>query len=200
MDSFEWNKVFAAVISGALLIMVISTVSGGLFPEYHGGTTGFPVEVVEATAGGDAAVEEGPSLAELLAVADVDRGAREFAKCKACHSINEGGKNGTGPNLYGILGKAIASDSTFNYSGGLSSHGGDWTYEALDTWLTAPKKMVADTSMSFAGLRKADKRANLIAYLRTLSNSPLALPEVAAKVEDAVEEAVEAVEDIAASN
>ncbi len=196
MDSFEWNKVFAAVISGALLIMVISTVSGGLFPEYHGGTTGFPVEVAEATANGEAVVEEGPSLAELLAVADVDRGAREFAKCRACHSINEGGKNGTGPNLYGILGKAIASDATFNYSGGLSSHGGNWTYETLDVWLTAPKKMVSDTSMSFAGLRKADKRANLIAYLRTLSNSPLALPDVVAQVEEAADDAVSAVEEI----
>ena len=200
MDSFEWNKVFAAVISGALLIMVISTVSGGLFPEYHGGTSGFPVEVADATAGGDAAVEEGPSLAELLAVADIDRGAREFAKCRACHSINEGGKNGTGPNLYGILGKAIASDSTFNYSSGLTEHGGNWTYETLDVWLTAPKKMVSNTSMSFAGLRKADKRANLIAYLRTLSSNPLALPEVVAKVEDAASDVVAAAEEAVGNN
>jgi cytochrome c len=176
--------------------MVISTVSGGLFPEYHGGTTGFPVEVAEATANGEAVVEEGPSLAELLAAADIDRGAREFAKCRACHSINEGGKNGTGPNLYGILGKAIASDSTFNYSSGLTDHGGNWTYETLDVWLTAPKKMVSNTSMSFAGLRKADKRANLIAYLRTLSNNPLALPDVVTKVEEAVDDAVSVTEEV----
>lgn len=190
MDSFEWNKIFAAVISGALLIMVISTVSGGLFPEYDGGTSGFPVEVAEASTGGAAAVEEGPSLAELLASADAKKGERAFSACKSCHTADEGGRNGTGPNLYNILGRPVAGDASFGYSSGLAGFGGNWTYETLDTWLANPKKMVAKTSMSYGGMRKAAKRADLIAYLRSLSATPQPLPEAVAA----------AVEDIAASN
>ena len=187
MDSFEWNKIFAAVISGALLIMVISTISGGLFPEYDGGTTGYPVEVAEASTAGAVAVEEGPSLAELLVSADVKKGERAFSACKSCHTADEGGRNGTGPNLYNLVGRPVAGDASFGYSSSLAGFGGNWTYETLDTWLTNPKKMVAKTSMSYSGMRKAAKRADLIAYLRSLSAAPLPLPEIiAAEVEEAV--------------
>jgi cytochrome c len=192
VDSFEWNKVFAAVIAGALLIMVLSTVSEGLFPEYHGGTEGFPVEVAEATSTAGAVVEEGPSLAELLAAGDVGKGERAFAACKACHTVDKGGRNATGPNLYGVLGRAIGSVDGFGYSSGLSSHGGNWDFAALDNWLTNPKKMVSDSKM-IVRTSKANKRADLIVYLNAQSDNPLPLPEIVAAVEEAAGEAVDAV-------
>lgn len=179
MDSFEWNKVFASVIAGALVIMVISTVSESIFHKEHAEKPAFTIEVAEADAGADeAAAEEGPSLAVLLQTADPAKGERQFAKCKACHTVDQGGKNGTGPNLYGIVGRAIGGHEGFKYSSAVASHGGEWTYELLDHWLASPKNTIPGNSMSFAGIGKADQRADLIAFLRQHADSPVALPAV----------------------
>ena len=136
---------------------------------------GFPIEgVVEEGA------EEGPDLGTLLATADVAKGEATFAKCMACHSINQGGANGIGPNLFGVVGKPIGKHAAgFAYSGDLADHGGDWTYENLDHWLKSPKAFAAGTKMTFAGLGSAEDRANVIAYLHANGGGP-AFPAPAA--------------------
>ncbi len=183
--SLESNKIFAAVLSSALLIMVISIVAESVFHVEHK-KPAFTIEVASDDAG-EEVVEEGPSLAERLQNADAGKGERQFAKCKSCHTVEKGGKDGTGPHLYGVIGREIASVSGFNYSGALSGADGSWNYEILDQWLASPKNTFPGTSMAFAGISKDDQRADLIAYLRTFHDNPPALPEVVEEVEAAEE-------------
>ena len=195
MDSFEWNKVFAAVISAALVIMVITTFSDVVFHEEQAEKPAYTIEVATAAGPADAVVEEGPSLAELMAVASADKGARQFGKCKSCHTMEKGGKNGTGPNLFGILGRTVAADDTFKYSSVLSEAATQqWTYELLDEWLKSPKNTFKGTTMSFAGIRKPEQRADLIAYMRSFSDEPMPLPTVEEAMEAAQDEAESAAE------
>lgn len=132
---------------------------------------GYPVEVESADGGEDS----GPSLNTLLATGDAAKGEKLFAKCASCHTINQGGANGIGPNLYGIVGEAIAQGrGGFAFSDALKNHGGNWTFENLDAWLKSPKAFAEGTAMSFAGMSKAEDRANLILYLNAQgSNLPI---------------------------
>lgn len=192
MDPLGVNKWAAAIIAGLLLIMIISSVSETMFHEDDHAAVAYGIEVASAE-GAVAVVEEaGPTLAELLMTADVAKGARVFAKCKSCHSVDAGGKNGTGPNLYGTLGRGIAGVDGFKYSAALAGNGGTWGYDELDAWLASPKNFAPGTSMSFAGLRKPVDRANLIAFLRANADAEFALPTVDAVVEAVVEEVADA--------
>lgn len=112
-------------------------------------------------------------LTDALASADVSQGESVFRKCKACHVAAADGKNKVGPNLYNIVGASVATVDGFKYSAALTEYGGDWTPERLDAFLAKPKAEVKGTKMGFAGLRKDDDRANLIAYLNTLSDTPM---------------------------
>jgi cytochrome c len=168
--------------------MVSGTISEAPFHQEEG-EPAFSIEV-ETTASAEEVVEAGPSFAELLAVADADRGARQWAKCRACHTVEKDGRNGTGPNLYGIVGRTVAALDDFNYSNALKEiQTSVWTYESLDEWLLSPRSFASGTSMSFAGLRKPEQRADLIAYLATFSDAPVPLPAVVAteQVEDTEE-------------
>jgi cytochrome c len=118
---------------------------------------------------------------------DAAKGAETFSQCKACHSIEAGGANGTGPNIHGMLGKAKAGVAGFGYSDALKAKGGSWTFEDMDSWLKSPRKFVDGTKMTYAGLSDPEKRGNLIAYLNTqgsnlpLPAGPAAAPEAAAE-------------------
>lgn len=112
-------------------------------------------------------------LTDALASADVSKGERVFKKCKACHVAEADGKNKAGPSLYNIVGASVAAVDGFKYSAALTEYAGDWTPERLDAFLAKPKAEVKGTKMGFAGLRKGDDRANLIAYLNTLSDTPM---------------------------
>ncbi|MEM9044207.1 MAG: cytochrome c family protein [Pseudomonadota bacterium] len=134
-----------------------------------------------------------PASADLeaaLASADPAKGERVLKKCAACHTVEEGGKKKVGPNLYGIVGGPVAAVDQFRYSKALTAYGGEWTVERLDAFLTKPKKEVKGTKMSFAGLKKGQDRADLIAYLNTFSDTPLVFgaAEAASLSTDAEEE------------
>ncbi|MXP10601.1 c-type cytochrome [Pseudoblastomonas halimionae] len=135
---------------------------------------GFVIEGADDEEG----AEQGPALATLLAAADVAAGEKVFAKCSACHTVEQGGANGIGPNLYGVMGEAIATGrGGFAFSADLKAHGGEWSWENMDAWLASPRKFASGTKMSFPGLSKAEDRANLMAWLNTQgSNIPLPPP------------------------
>ena len=132
-------------------------------------TSAKAVETAAAGGGG------GEALA-MLATADAGAGAKTFRRCKACHSTAKGGKNKVGPNLWDVVGRAKAGVPGFKFSGALKGLGGEWTYKDLDAFLAKPKEFAKGTKMSFAGLKNPKHRANLLIYLRSLSDSPKPLP------------------------
>lgn len=116
-------------------------------------------------------------LATLLAAADVERGRQTARVCMSCHTFVQGGQDGVGPDLWGVVGRDVASRKTFTYSSAFAAQTGNWTYERLDHYLTSPAKAVPGNKMAFAGLRKPEDRANVIAFLSTLSASPVPFPK-----------------------
>ncbi|MBY6129705.1 c-type cytochrome [Qipengyuania aquimaris] len=154
------------------------------YPE--GKDWGYFVEGAEEEGGADA----GPDLGTLLASADAAAGERVFAKCTACHTIDQGGANGIGPNLYGVMGAAIGGHAAgFAYSSALSGHGGEWSWENMDAWLTSPRAFANGTKMSFAGLSKPEDRANLMEFMSTYGGAP-AKPAPTAPAAEGTEEGV----------
>lgn len=145
-------------------------------PEAPEAPTTEPEAPVETAAPAAPEAPAGSGIAALLAAADSDAGAKVSKKCAACHSFSKDGKNKVGPILWDILGKAVAGGEGFKYSSALAEIGGEWTYDNLDAFLTSPKEFAAGTKMSFKGLAKAEDRANLIAFLRGLSDDPKPLP------------------------
>ena len=138
---------------------------------------GYFIDAPEEGAGEDA----GPDLGTLLASADAAAGEKVFAKCTACHTINQGGANGIGPNLYGVFGTTIGAHAPgFAYSSALADHGGQWNWETMNEWLKSPRAFASGTKMSFAGLSKAEDRANVILYLMENGGGP-PLPEPVAE-------------------
>ena len=177
---FEFNKLSAAVLVAGIIAMSTGYVTNALYkPELEVEKRGFEIEVAEEAGNGMdvAAGNTGPvNIAEYMAAGDAAKGEKLTKKCTACHSFDKGGKNKIGPNLYGILGRDVASVADFAYSDALKGLGGKWGYQELSEFIKKPKKYAPGTKMVFAGLKKPEDRANLIAYLRSLSDSPLPLP------------------------
>ena len=173
----EFNKLVASVLVTGLVFMLINV---GVDEFLHQGPqkTVYPVPEAAAAVTADAMAEDaGPSVLALIGAADLDKGKKLLKRCASCHDIAQGGPNKVGPNLWGVVGAAVASHEGYSYSAALSDVGGDWTYEALDAFLTKPKTFAPGTKMTFAGLKKPQDRANIIGFLRMLSESPVALPE-----------------------
>ena len=175
MDSLEINKIVACILVVALVVIGLSNLTEILYevekPEVaHYIIEGVDDEPATIDTAVSEEVEEIP-IQILLASASVDKGAKVFKKCSNCHVPNEGGANKIGPALWNIVNKDIGG-ADFAYSNAMSSYGGNWSYDELNGFLKNPKKYIEGTKMSFAGLKKETDRANVILYLRSLSNNP----------------------------
>ncbi len=194
------NTIAGWVLAGGIAALGFSILSGKYFhadkPE-RPETMGFVIEGVESSDGGK---EEVP-MSMMLAKADMAAGEAVFKKCIACHTINDGGANGIGPNLYNTLGKSHGHVAGFAYSDALSSVEGDWNFDNMNAWLISPRKYAPGTKMTFAGLSKPEDRANVIAYMNAQgSNLPYPEPPAAEEVvegEEAVAEADAAATEVA---
>ncbi len=170
------NTLFGWVLMGGIAALGLSIGFGNVFhreaPE--GEQMGYFIKETAAAAG----AASGPPFATLLASSDVAHGEAVFKKCAACHSINAGGANGIGPNLYGVVGEAIGKGvGGYAFSDALSSVGGQWTFDQLNAWLESPRKFASGTKMTFAGLGDPQDRADVIAYLNAQgSNLPFPPP------------------------
>ena len=180
MDSFELNKIIAAVLLVALIIIGIGKLSDAIFYVEKPKTPGYVVEVEQtATAGAETKsdkVVEKVDIAALLAMGDLAHGEKVFKKCSACHSIVKGGKNNIGPALYNVVNRQVGLIDNYKYSKALAGYGKNWTFEELNGYLIKPAKWIKGTKMAFAGLRKEKDRASVILYLNKNSDNPLPLP------------------------
>ena len=179
MDSFEINKIVAAVLMVALLVIGIGKLSNVIFHVEKPKTPGYAVEVEEATtisSSTEAAVEEKIDIAALMAMGDVTAGEKIFKKCAACHSITKGGKNKIGPALYNVVGRKVGEVTDYKYSKALAAYDKEWNFEELNGFLTKPAKYIKGTKMAYAGLRKETDRASIIKYLNQNSDNPVPLP------------------------
>ncbi len=186
MDSFEVNKLIGGLLATLFIILSIGIVSDAIFAAPHPEKPGLVIEAPEGEEHGGANTGQpaGPeSIIPLLASADATKGAEVFKRCATCHTADKGGANKTGPNLFGLVDRKVASHEGFGYSKGMKDFGADgkvWDYEHLDHFLFAPKAYVKGTAMGFGGVKKTDERANLVAYLRTLADTPAPLPAATA--------------------
>ncbi len=187
MDSWEFNKIAAAVLAALLVIFG----SGQIFSislDSHNKETAevvgykLPVEVASADSQDqDAPEKKGldfANIALLMQTASIENGEADFRKCSACHTPNQGGKNGIGPNLWNIVNREIGSTADFNYSNAVAEKGGVWDYESLAQFLHKPKSWLKGTKMAFAGIKKEQDIASMLVYLRSLSDNPADLPVV----------------------
>ncbi|TSB05118.1 c-type cytochrome [Sphingorhabdus contaminans] len=184
------NTIAGWVLAGGIAALGLSIASGMYFHSPAPHEPGYAIQGVESgEGGGEAAVPIG----NMMATADMTKGEAIFKKCTACHTIAQGGPNGIGPNLWATVGKPLASHAGFAYSDALKSKGGTWTFEALNEWLTNPKKYAPGNKMTFAGLGNPEERAALLLYLNSQgSNLPLPSPVEAAVADAAADEAAAA--------
>jgi cytochrome c len=178
MDSFEFNKVAGALLATCLALLALNITAEAIFAPTHPAKPGYEIEVKpEASAGGGAEAKAAPEepIEKLLANSSAERGQTATKACATCHTFQKGGPNGIGPNLYGVVGRPKGSAPGFNYSDAMKAKGGEWTVDDLNNFLTSPRNFVSGTKMTFAGF-KGGQRADVIAYLNTLADSPKPLP------------------------
>ena len=169
---FQINKVLGFVLGTLLFVQALRIIDGAFLPSK-------PHEVVlnaeQGKGTGEAAND--PQFDRLLASASVERGAQVAKQCGVCHNFEEGQGPKIGPDLYGVVDRPVASVNGFNYTPALKAKGGKWTFAALNKWLTNPRADVPGTAMTFAGLSNEKQRADVIAYLDSLSKNPVPLPK-----------------------
>ena len=180
MDSFELNKIIAAILMVALLIIGIGKLSDVIFHVEKPETPGYSVDIEQKTTldtvVSSETTEEKVDIAALISMGDLATGEKVFKKCAACHSIVKGGKNNIGPALYNVVGRQVGTVNDYKYSKALSGYGKEWTFEELNGYLLKPAKWIKGTKMAFAGLRKEKDRASVILYLNQNSDNPKPLP------------------------
>ena len=181
MDSFEINKIIAAILLTALIIIGIGKFTDILFHVEKPKESAYKIEGLEmattqTSSNSETKVEEKINISELLALGDKAHGEKVFKKCSACHMIASGGKNMIGPNLWGVIGRTAGSVSDYKYSKAMVAYGKEWTFEEMNSYLIKPQAYIKGTKMAFAGLRKEKDRASVILYMNSKSSSPKPLP------------------------
>ena len=179
MDSFEINKIVAAVLMVALLVIGIGKLSDVIFHVEKPETPGYSIKIESSTSVSTTSLsedEKGVDIGALMAMGDIAHGEKVFKKCAACHSIVKGGKNKIGPALYNVVGRQVGGVGDYKYSKALSEYKKNWTFEELNGFLLKPSKWIKGTKMAYAGLRKESDRASVIKYLNENSDNPIPLP------------------------
>ena len=180
MDSNEFNKIAGAVLGTCLALVALNITAEAVFAPDHPHQPGFKIDVKEAespAAGGTKEAKAEEPIEKLLGDASVQRGEASARACQTCHNFQKGGPNMVGPNLFGVVGRARATEPGFSYSDAMKGKGGEWSIDDLNKFLTSPKGFVPGTKMTFAGFSKATQRADVIAYLNSLSDNPKPLPK-----------------------
>jgi cytochrome c len=176
MNAFEINKVLGALLGTCLILLAVHIASGAIFAPPVPAKPGYEIAVKEAQPSEKAAAAPEQPFDTLLASASAEHGAQIAKQCQICHNLQKGQGPKVGPDLWGVVGRPVASVSGFNYSAALKAKGGTWTFDALNKWLLKPSADVPGTAMTFAGLPRDNQRADIIAYLDTLSDHPEPLP------------------------
>ncbi|NBD94927.1 MAG: c-type cytochrome [Gammaproteobacteria bacterium] len=195
IDGMELNKIMAAVLLAGVIGMTSGFLADLLVHEPKVEQFAYAPDVEAGPA--EVAVEEEPEIdiATLLQTADPSAGEAFSRACASCHTFEQGGANRVGPNLWGVVGRDKGAVADFNYSSAMEEAGSDWTYENLNAFLHNPRDYLPGTSMSYAGIRDAEDRANIIAYMRTMAEDPVPLPEPPAEEETAAAEGEDAAAD-----
>lgn len=178
-----WDVTISAVWVAFLGILGVNIIGGMIMPREEAALENFayPIEpVAEEDAGGGGGPAERQSALPLIAAADPEAGKAVFRKCSSCHTIDAGGKNGTGPNLHNIVGDVVGTEAGFKYSGSMMALGGNWTYEKLEDYIENPKRLVPKGIMSFVGLKKPKERADVLRFLTANTDSPPPMPSAEA--------------------
>ena len=181
MDSFEINKIVAAILLTALIVIGIGKFTDILFHVEKPKESAYKIEGLEVTEASaslspEKKVEEIVNISQLLALGDLAHGEKVFKKCSACHMIASGGKNMIGPNLWGVIGRTAGSVSDYKYSKAMVAYAKQWNFEEMNGYLIKPQAYIKGTKMAFAGLRKEKDRASVILYLNSKSANPKPLP------------------------
>jgi cytochrome c len=178
MDSFELNKILGAILGTCLVLMVTNFAAQAIFAPVVPAKPGFEIAVKETAGAGEkeAAAEKSEPIEKLLQTASVEKGQVAAKKCAACHTFEKGGPNRVGPNLYGVINEPKGEGRGFNFSAAMKGKGGTWTFDDLNKFLENPKGFIPGTAMGFAGIKKDSERADVIAYLNSLSEHPAPLP------------------------
>tara|TARA_Y100000741_G_C18008322_1_gene459097 strand:- start:60 stop:620 length:561 start_codon:yes stop_codon:yes gene_type:complete len=176
MDSFEINKIIAAIILVVAIIIGLDRISDSVFHVNKPEKPGYKIEVVSTSTSSESEAIETIDIAALMALADLDHGKKIFKKCSACHSIKSGGGNKIGPALYNVVGRAVGGVQDYKYSKSLITYGNEWTFEELNGFLIKPAKWIKGTKMAFAGLKNEKDRASVILFMNQNGDNPTPLP------------------------
>ena len=180
MDSFELNKIIAAVLMTVLIVIGINKLADAIFYVEKPKQSSYKVEGLELAPSVERKTETKEvvqlNIKEILAMGDIAHGEKIFKKCSACHVIASGGKNMIGPNLWGVIGRQAASVPNYKYSKAMIAYGKEWSFEEMNSYLIKPQAYVKGTKMAFAGLRKEKDRASVILFMNSKSSSPKPLP------------------------
>ena len=175
MNSFEINKIITAILVTVLVVFGIGKISNIIFDKDDKDIIAYKVEAPEGAAV-QASTESSVDISALLAMGDIAHGEKVYKKCKACHSIKQGGGNKIGPALWNVIFRPVGSITDYKYSKALSSYGKEWTWEEMNGFLIKPSTWIKGNKMGFAGLKNEKDRASVILYLNQKSNNPRQLP------------------------
>ena len=176
MDSFEINKIIAAVLMVVILVIGIDKVSDIIFHVEKPKTPGYAVDIEQVNTTSTETTEEKINITAFMTMGDVATGEKVFKKCKSCHSIKQGGGNKIGPALWNVMFRKVGSIADYKYSKALTSYGKEWSWEEMNGFLIKPSKWIPNNKMGFAGIKSEKDRASVILYLNQNSDNPLPLP------------------------